>query len=143
MHSSIFNQNFRFKILIFFVTAIAVLMPMVEASAGVCKDTVREEYKAKSVKMVVVNNTQYLFQIRFYRNEILMGTQGIDVKEKVNVKFPYKGAGGEMKALMELRMPSGNVRLAYCRFHVNNRTSINRTKWHNYSCTAQALINSV
>jgi len=76
MHSSIFNQNSRFKILIFFVTAIAVLMPMVEASAGACKDTLREGHRAKSLKMIVVNNTQRMFQIKFSRNGTVTQVNG-------------------------------------------------------------------
>lgn len=141
MQSSIFNQNSRFKILIFFVTAIAVLMPMVEASAGVCKDTVKTGTRAKSLKMIVVNNTQRMFQIRFSRNGTVMGTQDLTLNDKDHIKFPYKGDGGEMKARMELWGLSGDVRIAYCSFHINNRTNINRTKWHNYSCSTQELIN--
>jgi len=140
MHSSIFNQNSRFKILIFFVTAIAALMPMVEASAGACKDTLREGHRAKSLKMIVVNNTQRMFQIKFSRNGTVMNTQDLTLNDKDHVKFPYKGDGGEMKALMELWAPSGNELIASCSFHINNRQNINRTKWHNYSCNTQGLI---
>ena len=143
MHSSIFNQNSRFKILMFFVTAIAALMPMVEASAGACKDTLREGgNSAKSLKMIVVNNTRNTtFKVKFYRNDTVMSTQDLTLNEKDHVKFPYKGEGGEMKARMELWAPSGDVRIAYCSFHINNRQNINRTKWHNYSCNTQGLIN--
>ena len=142
MLSSIFNQNSRFKILIFCVTAIAVLLPMVEASAGGCKDTVKKFDKAKSLKMIVVNNTQSTtFQVKFYRNDILRDTQGLNLNDKDHVKFPYKGDGGEMKARMELRTFNGFEFIASCSLHINNRTNINRTKWHNYSCNTQGLTN--